>query len=338
MSTRTKAIIETTTGLFLLFGYTWWIHPLYTSWPRVVAYSAFLGLLIYSRYSRRESWHDIGFRWDNFIASGKIVFSVTLISLFLITTIWRLFFPINSQFFKDHLFWQKLLDYPFWALFQQYIVLAFFFRRFKEVFSPHNWIAILLTGLIFSLIHLPTPPLVIFCFIGGLFWTWTYHKFPNLFTIALSHAVLGACCSSILFVYMNVGPFADLGRWTKDRVVHYAIDSVNNVTYSKKNRTVTVSKTQKTIPVEGWVAPIERNIEKIYIRLGNKNYLTTYGREQRKVENYYQNPNYRYTGFFTEIPVSSLKPGFHMLHLKVIVKDRWFPHHPTQRIWVKIQA
>ncbi len=335
MSIRSKAIIETTIGLLLVFGYMWWIYPLYEYRLRAIPLTAFLGLLVYSKYSRKESWRELGFRWDNFIASGKIVFGISLISLFVLSALWSLFFPLNLQFYKDSQFWSKLFCYPFWALLQQYITLAFFFRRFREVFSPNPWPAILITSLTFSLGHFPNPPLIIFCFIGGIFWTWAYEKNPNLFVISLSHGVMAVCGSSILLLYMNAGPFADLGRWTETRPFFYSIEEVNDVTCRKKDQLFMVSKKRKVIPVEGWVAPVEGEIEKIYIRLGNKDYLAVYGREVRRVETFYKNPDYRYTGFYTEIPVADIKPGTHMLRLKVFIKGRWLPHYSTQRVWVR---
>jgi len=316
--------------LCLLFGYIWLVYPLYKRyWLHVVFIAMMVGLLNWSRFSHRESWRELGLRWDNWICSGKVLFAVTAVSLLVLIALWSLFYPIDLQFYRDSAFWLRLIQYPLWALLQQYIALAFFFRRFREVFHPHLLLAIVASAMTFSAVHIPNPPLMLFTFLGGLFWSWAYHKWQNLFTIAISHAMLGLTCFSISMVYSVVGPFADI-RWSKEHPLDYGICIVNGKAFSHK-MVLPVSKTSgNTICVEGWVRAVKGQVDKVFVRFGRRDYQACYGPD-------YQNPKYGRYGFHAAIPMTGLKPGYYRLCLKVSLRNRFFCHYPSRRMWIKIQ-
>jgi membrane protease YdiL (CAAX protease family) len=80
--------------------------------------------------------------------------------------------------------------YAIWALEQEFILNAFFYRRFEWLMGKTTG-AVVVTALLFSLVHLPNPVLVPATFLGGLFFVSVFRKFRNIYPLAIAHAVLG---------------------------------------------------------------------------------------------------------------------------------------------------
>ena len=333
---KKKSAIELIIGLFILFGFIWWIIPLYHTWIKFIFIIIILGFFIFSKYNNNERLSDLGFSFRNIKKSGIILTFFTILSGVILYLIWKIFFPVNINFYNESVFWEKLITYPVEALFQQYIALAFFFRRFRDFFYPNIFPAVFLSAITFSAVHMPTPPLVIICFIGGLFWASIYHKYNNIFTITISHAVLGIFCSNILLMYTIVGPNADIARWSKSPPVYHAIDRINNIRLTDSKEKIEISKDNKFISVNGWVAGVREDIDKIYIRISGKDYLVKNNLKREDVAMYYNNPEYTNSGFKVNIPVSDLNPDYHSLYLKILLKDHYFHHYPSKRVWIKI--
>jgi len=80
--------------------------------------------------------------------------------------------------------------YAIWALEQQFILNSFFFRRFESLLNDSTR-AIIVTAVLFSLVHIPNPVLVPATLIGGLFFVWLFNRFRNIYPLAIAHAMLG---------------------------------------------------------------------------------------------------------------------------------------------------
>jgi len=212
---RLAAAVEVVVGSVCVFGYIWFVSPLRNLWIQAGAALPIVAFLILANCTIQTRARDLGFRWDNWRDSAKDLTLFTTITMPVLFILWSGYFPTNFHLHPDARFWKKLARYPFWALFQQYLILGFFFRRYREIFAPHATPAILLSACTFALIHIPNPPLIIFCFVAGIVWAVTYHRHPNLYTIAISHAILAIFCSQVLLVSLKVGPEAEAGRWSK---------------------------------------------------------------------------------------------------------------------------
>jgi len=176
-------------------------------WPRrnpfvdvALAVFALLCIGISARYTRRVIWTVSPPRSDanpsrRAIAATLWVTVPTVIVFFLIGAI------LKSRdngwaAVAEMLFNWKILAvfgaYVIWALIQQTLFQFYLLGRLLALFprAMPLW-PVLVTGLGFSLVHLPDIPTTLVTAIAGVVWTVIYYRYRCLLPLAISHAALG---------------------------------------------------------------------------------------------------------------------------------------------------
>jgi membrane protease YdiL (CAAX protease family) len=150
---------------------------------------AFL-LAISSHRLRREHLRDLGFRFDNFWRALKLL-ALPMIIVAIICLALGLIFGVRPDVLRWHPERQIALQLALgfaWGLLQQYVLQGFINRRAQLVWQ-RGVRSVLLTALIFALLHFPNPWLMLVTFIAGVIWAFIFQRAPNLFALAVSHAV-----------------------------------------------------------------------------------------------------------------------------------------------------
>lgn len=167
-----------------------------------------VGWLVISLTRSRCSLRDLGLRRDNVFSCLAAVFLPTLLMLtpIALTRPGEVSFP----------FLRELPSYAAWALFQQFLLVAAFWRHFRDWIGVETWLSwpnlvlSLLTGTVFAIVHTPNLGLMALTFAGESLWLLLFWRFRNLFVLAFAHATSALVVShwlvpSALLPNMKVG-------------------------------------------------------------------------------------------------------------------------------------
>ena len=194
------AVLLTAGGKFIFMDWLRWKLPFILI--AIIAWTAYVFLRRKQRPDITRYW---GFRADNFKDAMKMLlpFGIVSISVFFI-----LGFYLDSIIITWHIF-PILLLYPIWGTIQQFLVIGIVAGNLKDLRQARlsNTVIIIVTALLFGMIHYPFYWLMFGTFILALFYGYIYLRIRNLYVLGLFHGWLGG-----VFFYTVVGrdPFIEI--------------------------------------------------------------------------------------------------------------------------------
>jgi len=102
-----------------------------------------------------------------------------------------------------------MLLYPLWGVIQQYLVVGLVAGNLDDYGKRKipKWLIVILTAILFSVVHFPSPLLIGGTFLLALVYTIVYLKKRNLLVLGLYHGWLGGL---FYFFVLNRDPFEEV--------------------------------------------------------------------------------------------------------------------------------
>ncbi|MDP5339308.1 MAG: CPBP family intramembrane metalloprotease [Nodularia sp. (in: cyanobacteria)] len=160
------------------------------SWRFSILILAAVAILAIARLYRFSAV-ELGFTKQNFSSSFRAIALPTLASALLMF----IYYIIQGARIDNSAY-----TWPFYIFFvavssplQEFLYRGFLFGIFSRA-KLAIWLQILLSTLLYSLVHLiyEDVPTLLFTLILGLFWGYHYAKYRNLYSIIICHSILGA--------------------------------------------------------------------------------------------------------------------------------------------------
>jgi hypothetical protein len=194
------AVALTAIGKFLFVDY------LNLRLPFVLITIVSWSIYVWYRYKRDDLiLKDWGFRLDNFKYVLKLVLPFVVVSIFSFFIIGYLQGTLNITW---HIL-PLLVTYPIWGSVQQFLTIGLVAGNLNNLKSLNlnKATIIVVTAILFSVVHYPSLWLMIGTFILALFYGYVYLEAKNIYVLGLCHGWLGA-----LFYYtvVNQDPLADV--------------------------------------------------------------------------------------------------------------------------------
>ena len=198
-SIELTAVLVTAAGKFIFMDYLNWRFPFV-----ITAIAAWICYILYRNSHDKATLKNWGFRTDNFSKTVKMILPFGLLAVLTFIIIGFFQKTLNPTW---HLL-PVLLFYPLWGIIQQYLLIALVAGNLNNMVgvSISHFTIILLTAILFSVVHYPDYWLMSGTFILALFYGYVYLKSPNLYALGLFHGWLGAI---FYYTVINRDPFLE---------------------------------------------------------------------------------------------------------------------------------
>ena len=179
------AVIATGVGkLVFINGLEWHL-------PFIIAVCLFWSLYVFFRFrDDRQVLSYWGLTKTGFGTTFKELLPVVLVCI-------AIFILLGHQIGTNILNWNIVLIlilYPIWGILQQFLVLGIFSKNLQNLNSAKlsNVVIVLLTSILFSIVHYPFPVLIAGTFLLAVIYTSLYLKGRNLIVLGIYHGWLAA--------------------------------------------------------------------------------------------------------------------------------------------------
>lgn len=169
--------------LVTMEGALWSQGPQQAHW-----YIAALVVLVISVLVSHPRPDELGIGWRGMKGASWVVPLAAIVCGFGILVAAK-FGTLSVLYGPKPVYWHSVF-YAIWALEQQFILNSFFYKRFEHLLGDTT-ISVVVTALLFSLVHIPNPVLVPATFLGGILFVETFRRWRNIYPIALAHAMFG---------------------------------------------------------------------------------------------------------------------------------------------------
>lgn len=194
------AVAVTGLGKFLFMDFLNWKLPFI-----ILAVSAWILYVIYQLKKDPQVVRQWGFRTDTFWTCSKLLAPFGIAAVLIFFVIGHFNNTINLSW---HIF-PILILYPIWGVIQQYLVVAMVAGNLQDLKTKRgsSFAVILVTALLFGLLHYPFWWLVIGTFLLALLYGFVFLQVRNVYALGLFHGWLGS-----FFFYTVVGrdPFVEV--------------------------------------------------------------------------------------------------------------------------------
>ncbi|MCG2691646.1 CPBP family glutamic-type intramembrane protease [Microgenomates group bacterium] len=204
---KSKLVLAAETLLlsaFLLFSANIFPHWL------VYRYWVMLGGLIYVWlfvWSQHFGWKQLGFQLINFNRSLAVLIRPTLLTVLSVVALY-VFLPLNYVYplgvagVGIYPVGISVLRYSFISVPLQEIIFRSYLINRASLVSKNQLLIRVYATTIFMLIHVPfkTTPIILGSLILGWIWTGNFLKFRNIYSVMLSHTVVGLTYVLLMFL------------------------------------------------------------------------------------------------------------------------------------------
>jgi hypothetical protein len=151
--------------------------------PAIIVCGIFL---LWDYRADKDVLKTYGIRTDNLKEASKrtAAFFVPMVIVILVI------FPFTDNPKPPPYFYFTIFLYPLWGLAQQFMFQSFFHSRLLKL-SVGPW-GVLICTLVFTFVHWNSQKLRIFALIGGLFFSYSFYRCPNVLPLGIAHGILGA--------------------------------------------------------------------------------------------------------------------------------------------------
>ncbi|MDH3246547.1 MAG: CPBP family intramembrane metalloprotease [Saprospiraceae bacterium] len=149
-----------------------------------------------------EYW---GFRVDNLkqVLAAVLPWALTAVIACILVGVWQ-----NTVNLTWHIL-PLLVIYPIWGVVQQFLIVSLLAGNLQDLrkYEIPRPVIMLLTALVFGLVHYPYPWLIIGTFLLAILYTHVYLRSRNLWVLGVLHGWLGAI---FFYTVVDRDPFVEV--------------------------------------------------------------------------------------------------------------------------------